>query len=101
MPAAQYWSVTVYGTETMAFFPEAPKVTLDSYQGLQKNPDGSVDVYFGPQAPAGKESNWVYTAPGKPWFTFFRFYSPQKPLFDKTWGLPNIEKTNAAVMANR
>jgi hypothetical protein len=22
----------------------------------------------------------------------FRFYGPQKPLFDKTWKLPDIEK---------
>jgi hypothetical protein len=28
---------------------------------LQKNPDGSVDIYFGPEAPAGKESNWIPT----------------------------------------
>jgi acetyl esterase/lipase len=32
---------------------------------LQVNADGSVDVYFGPKAPAGKESNWVQTVPAK------------------------------------
>jgi hypothetical protein len=25
--------------------------------GLVANPDGSVDIYFGPQAPEGKEKN--------------------------------------------
>ena len=29
--------------------------------GIQKNGDGSVDIYFGPKAPEGKESNWVPT----------------------------------------
>jgi hypothetical protein len=29
------------------------------------NPDTSVDVYFGPTAPAGHEANWVQTIPGK------------------------------------
>ena len=28
---------------------------------LQKNADGSTDIYFGPNAPAGKESTWVPT----------------------------------------
>ena len=32
--------------------------------GVATNPDGSVDVYFGPQPPSGKEGNWVQTWPG-------------------------------------
>ena len=35
----------------------------------------------GPKPPAGKESNWLYTAPGQPWFTYFRFYVPEKAVF--------------------
>ena len=31
---------------------------------MQKNADGSVDVYFGPQAPAGKESELGADRPG-------------------------------------
>jgi len=52
----------------------APRIELNSYENMQKNPDGSVDVFFGPTAPAGKESNWIYTAPGKQWVSLFRFY---------------------------
>ena len=56
---------------------------MDSFDTkAQKNTDGSVDVYFGPKPPAGKESNWLYTAPGQPWFTYFRFYVPEKAVFD-------------------
>jgi hypothetical protein len=29
------------------------------------NADGSIDLYFGPKAPAGKEANWIQTVPGK------------------------------------
>jgi hypothetical protein len=36
-------------------------------KGLLVNTDGSVDVYFGPKPPAGKENNWVQTIPGKGW----------------------------------
>jgi hypothetical protein len=34
------------------------------------------------------------TAPGRPFFPAMRFYGPEKPLFDKTWKLPDLEKTN-------
>ncbi len=58
------------------------------------NRDGSVDVYFAPQAPAGEESNWVPTDPNGRFEALFRFYGPEKPLFDKTWVLPDIEKVS-------
>ena len=44
----------------------------------------SVDVYFGPTAPKGKEDNWIQTIPGKDWNTLLRLYGPLEPLFDKT-----------------
>ena len=30
---------------------------------LEVSSDGSVDLYFGPTAPEGKEANWVQTVP--------------------------------------
>jgi len=54
-------------------------------KGIATNPDTSVDVYFGPTAPAGKESNWVQTIPGTRWNTILRLYGPLEPWFDKTW----------------
>jgi hypothetical protein len=33
----------------------------------------SVDIYFGPKAPAGKESNWIPTKAGGKWEVAFRF----------------------------
>jgi hypothetical protein len=43
------------------------------------------DIYFGPKPPAGKESNWIQTVPGRGWFTILRLYGPVEPWFDKTW----------------
>jgi hypothetical protein len=54
-----------------------------------------VDIYFGPKAPAGKDSNWVPTSPSRQFEVLFRFYGPEKPLFDKTWKLPDIERIAA------
>ena len=93
VPAKQYWSATVYDVDTAGFIREAPVVSLDSYnQKTTKNSDGSVDVYFAPRPPAGQDNNWVTTAKGAPWFVTFRLYGPDKPFFDKTWKLPDIEK---------
>jgi hypothetical protein len=60
-------------------------------QGIAINPDTSVDVYFGSKAPAGKESNWVQTVPGKGWNVILRLYGPLEPYFDKTWRPGEIE----------
>jgi len=95
VPAKQYWSMIVYAVDTAALIREAPVVTLDSYnQAMQRNGDGSVDIYFGPKPPAGKEANWIYTAPGKAFFPAMRFYDPDKPLFDRTWKLPDLEQVS-------
>src|SRR5262249_31752342 len=92
-PVNQYWSATVYDRATHALIREVKRASRSSQSpDLQENADGSVDVYFGPKAPAGKESNWVPTRPGANFEVLFRLYGPEKPLFDKTWVLPDIEK---------
>jgi hypothetical protein len=92
-PVTQYWSMTVYDRNTHAFIREAPRVGRSSQApGLKINPDRSVDVFFGPTAPAGQESNWVPTEANGRFEVLARFYGPKKPLFDKTWKLPDLEK---------
>jgi hypothetical protein len=93
-PAKQFWSVTAYdeGTRQMVVTDQGRPDLSSRKQDLVKNSDGSVDVYFGPKAPAGKESNWVQTVPGKGWFAYFRFYGPTGPFFDKSWALADFEK---------
>ncbi len=49
---------------------------------------------FRPRGAGGKESNWVPTRPGEHFEVLFRLYGPDKPLFDKTWVLPDIEKVS-------
>jgi hypothetical protein len=96
VPAKQYWSMIVYAVDTAAFFRDAPAITLDSYnQVMQRNADGSVDIYFGPKAPAGMEANWIYTAPGKAFFPAMRLYDPDKPLFDRTWKMSDLERISS------
>jgi hypothetical protein len=87
VPAKDFWSVVVYDPQTRSelqtgqSFPSKNNKRDD----LIANKDGSVNLYFGPKAPKGKEKNWVQTVPGKGWFTILRLYGPLEPWFDKTW----------------
>lgn len=92
-PIRQYWSTTLYDRETHALIREMSHAARSSQTpGLIINKDGSVDLYFGPTAPSGKESNWVPTDPKGEFEILFRFYGPLPALFDKSWVLPDIER---------
>jgi hypothetical protein len=92
-PVKLYWSATVYDRKTHALIRNLSPSSRSSHTpGLQKNTDGSVDIYFGPKAPADQESNWVPTSAEGKFEVLFRLYGPEKPFFDKTWKLPDIEK---------
>lgn len=95
-PVSLYWSGTVYDRDTHGLIRDTKWSSRGSNTpGLQINPDGSADIFFGPKAPDGKESNWVPTRAGGGWEIIFRFYGPQKALFDKTWRLSDIERIAA------
>jgi hypothetical protein len=94
-PVEQYWSATAYDRASHALIRDMPRASRSSQiPEMQKNPDGSVDVYFGPTAPAGKESSWVPTKPDAEFEVMFRAYAPTKAFFDKSWKLSDVEKTN-------
>ena len=96
VPVQQYWSVTLYDRETHALIKGVDRASRASNAvEVQKNADGSVDVYFGPKAPTGKQSNWIPTDPARRFEMMFRLYGPTKALFDKTWTLPDVEKVAA------
>ena len=57
---------------------------------LQKNPDGSVTLYFGPQAPKGLESNWIPTG-GKMPVPAVRFYGAKDEIINRTFVMPDVE----------
>ena len=95
-PVEQYWSVTAYDRQTHALIKNVNRASRASNNAeVQKNADGSVDIYFGPKAPAGKESNWVPTDPARKFELMFRLYAPTKALFEKTWKLPDVELVGA------
>ncbi|HET9688753.1 MAG TPA: DUF1254 domain-containing protein [Pseudolabrys sp.] len=95
VPVEQYWSLTAYDRETHALIKNVNRASRASNDTtVMKNPDGSVDIYIGPKAPAGKEANWIPTDPSRGFEFIFRLYAPTKALFDKVWKLPDIEKVS-------
>jgi len=98
IPAARFWSLTLYDNQTRAMrqTPQKyPRAGSQSYPtpAAKPNKDGSTTVYFAPEQPEGVErGNWIQTMPGKGWFTILRFYSPLEPFFEKTWRPTEIEE---------
>jgi hypothetical protein len=92
-PIQQYWSATTYDRQTHALIRGVSRPSLASNDTtVQKNSDGSVDIFFGPAAPVGKESIWVPTDPKRQFEVLFRLYGPKKELFEQVWKLPDIQE---------
>lgn len=86
-PARDFWAINVYDPQTRSQLQtdqRFPSVSSNT-RGLLKNADGSIDVYFGPSPPPGKENNWIQTLPGKGWWVGLRMFGPLEPWFDKSW----------------
>ncbi len=93
VPIEQYWSVTAYDRETHALIKNMPYASRASNAAdVQKNDDGSVDIFFGPRARAGEESNWVPTDRQRGFELMFRLYAPKKEFFEKQWKLNDVEE---------
>jgi hypothetical protein len=93
IPAKNFWSLVVYDPQTRSMLQTDQQFPSAGSQkdGITVNPDGSVDVYFGPEATPGRETNWIQTVPGKGWFVALRLYGPLDSWFDKTWRPGEIE----------
>jgi len=91
-PAKDFWSLVLYDNQTRSMLQTDQQFpSLNSERGVKRNPDGSTDIYFGPKAPSGKQSNWIQTVPGKGWSVILRLYGPLEAWFDKDWQPGDIE----------
>jgi hypothetical protein len=96
VPAREFWSLTVYDRSTWAFINNPlGRAGLDSFQKdkMKVNAGGSIDLYFGPSAPAGLESNWIPTMGKKP-YLWLRLYGPEQAFWSKSFKMPDVELVN-------
>jgi len=91
MPVKRFWAVTAYDVATRCLLDSDGNITVSSLHDPKVNADGSVDVYFGPEAAQGQESNWIKTDPDEGFFVVFRFYGPLEGYIEKTWVLNDFE----------
>ena len=93
IPAKNFWSFMVYSSQHRSILETDQKSGgLDSNSpDVKPNEDGSYTVWFGPQAPEGKEGNWVQTLPDKGYCVILRLYGPLEPWFDKSWKPGDLE----------
>ncbi len=93
VPVKQFWQIPVYEVATRSLInTDQKRPTRASTDDLRTNADGSVDLYFGPEAPKGFEQNWVKTIRAEGWFALPRLYAPLEPILDKTWRWNDIER---------
>lgn len=95
VPAEAFWSICLYDVDTRCLLRNDDEVHGSygsSREDIDQNADGSIDIHIGPDRPAGGETNWLPTVPGRAWFPYFRIYSPKQAFLDKTWILPDIER---------
>lgn len=93
IPAALFWSVTLYEAENASGLANGqPFPSLGKLNNPKKNADGSTTLFIGPKAPAGKETNWLATVPGRGFFAILRLYAPTEPALDGSWKPGDIER---------
>jgi hypothetical protein len=86
-PAALFWAVTAYNV-TDGTMPETPQLlpSINGFNEVAKNPDGSVDLYFGPAKPGdAPNSNFIQTVKGRNFIVALRLYGTGVEFFDQTW----------------
>jgi hypothetical protein len=93
-PAELFWAVTAYNI-TDGTMPETPQLlpSINGFNEVATNQDGSIDLWFGPQKPAdAPESNWIQTVEGRNFLATVRLYGTGTAFFDQTWKPDDVVK---------
>ena len=93
-PAALFWAVTAYNI-TDGTMPETPQLlpSINGFNKVETNKDGSIDLWFGPQKPArAPASNFIQTVPDRNFLVALRLYGTGVEFFDQTWKPDDVVK---------
>jgi hypothetical protein len=86
VPAALFWSVTVYDSYTSSGLDNGQKYpSINAMDQPKPNPDGSYTIHFGPTQPEDPDPAWLATVPGKGFLVIVRLYGPEERFFTQQW----------------
>lgn len=94
VPVKDFWSVILHSDRSRSMIQTDRRNPSVSSQntGPHVNDDGLVDIGFGPEAPEGREPNWVQTVPGPTWNAILRLCGPLEPWSDPSWRAGQIAR---------
>lgn len=93
-PAKLFWAVTAYNI-TDGTMVEAPQLmpSINGFNRVASNSDGSVDLWFAPEKPADvPQSNWIQTVSARNFLVALRLYGTGAEFFDQTWKPDDVVK---------
>lgn len=93
-PAALFWAVTAYNI-TDGTMVETPQLmpSINAFNKVATNGDGSVDLWFAPAKPADvPASNFIQTVAGRNFLVALRLYGTGVEFFDQTWKPDDVTK---------
>ncbi|NRB36822.1 MAG: DUF1254 domain-containing protein [Rhodobacteraceae bacterium] len=101
-PVEDFWAFTLYESQTRSMLQTDQALpTVDSIQNDPVvNADGSIDVYFAPEAPDGMDQTWVQTIPGNSFFVILRMYGLRQEWLNRNYvpgEVTRIDRTACAV----
>jgi len=67
--------------------------SINGFNNVVTNSDGSVDLWFAPAKPADvPQSNWIHTVNGRNFIAALRLYGTGTQFFDQTWKPDDVVK---------
>ena len=67
--------------------------SINGFNNVATNRDGSVDLWFGPSKPAeAPASNWIQTVSRRNFLVALRLYGTGVEFFDQTWKPDDVVK---------
>jgi hypothetical protein len=93
-PAKLFWAVTLYNvTDGTMTATDQVMPSINQYDTVAHNDDGSIDLHFSPTLPDGvAESNWIQTDDARPFICCIRFYGTAIEFYDQTWKPDDVVK---------
>lgn len=92
-PNEATWSVSIYDPDGWYVPNDLDRYHLAPWMPLNKNPDGSLDIWIGAENPgAAKEANWLPAPKSGPFNLTVRIFWPKGAALNGTYQVPGLSK---------